>query len=67
MLQISPLRAVGHHDRGNNLQPSDDLARFVEPSRMDIAGCEMALNVCIARQRLQSGEECRYSLIEPAL
>jgi hypothetical protein len=45
MLGVPQIGDVRYHDAGNGPQPPDDRARFVEPSHMGVAGCEVAIRV----------------------
>src|SRR4029077_18157579 len=49
VLGVSQVREVRYHGGGNGPQPSDDFSRFVEPSHMGVAGCEIPMRVGEAR------------------
>src|SRR5580704_1928801 len=64
MLGIPQIGEVRYHDAGDGLQPRDDHSRFVEPSHMGIAGCEVPIRVGEAGVLLDREQQLRDCLIE---
>src|SRR6516165_6264440 len=66
MFRISQIGEVWDYDTGNGPQPLDDYPRFVQPSHMGIAGCEIAIRVGEARILLVREQQLWDGCVEAA-